>query len=139
VLLGPPGVGKTYFCSAIIEWIYNVVPSFRYWHEREFFSRLRSTIRDNSGEYSKEVEYMMDDFFVMYDDFGSCGVNQGNFREENILAMIDIRYESGKPTVITSNLNKKSITEIYGVRAASRIFDKCNLVIEMESMPDRRK
>ncbi len=137
--MGPPGVGKTYFCSAIIEWIYQEVPSFRYWHERDFFSRLRSVIGNESGEYSKEVEYMMDDFFVMYDDLGACGTNQGKFREENILAFIDIRYESTKPTVITTNMTKKAIFDTYGDRAYSRLFDKSNLIIDMCALPDRRK
>lgn len=137
VVMGPPGVGKTYFCSALIEWVCKKYANFRYWHEREFFTRLRGVIRDNSGEWSKEVEYILDDEFVMYDDLGCCGFNE--WRKETILAMVDIRYESTKPTVITTNLNKKSIYDNLGERTYSRIFDKSNLLIDMSDMPDRRQ
>jgi DNA replication protein DnaC len=137
VILGPPGVGKTYFCSALIEWIYGKVPTFRYWHEREFFTRIRGVVGASSGEYSKEVENMLDDHFVMYDDLGCCGIN--DWRKEILLSMIDIRYESAKPTVITTNLTKKNIHDGLGDRSASRLFDRTNLIIDMSSMPDRRQ
>lgn len=136
VLLGPPGVGKTYFCSAILSWIYGKVPTFRYWHEREFFTRIRGVIRDDSGEYSKEVENMLDDHFIMYDDLGCCGVSE--WRKEILLSLIDIRYESQLPTIITTNLTQKAIQSSLGPRSASRMFDCTNLLIDMSSMKDRR-
>lgn len=83
------------------------------------------------------MEHMLDDHFVMYDDLGCCGVNE--WRKEVLLSMIDIRYESTRPTVITTNMTKKSMEDQLGFRSASRLFDTANLVIDMTSMPDRRK
>lgn len=137
VILGPPGVGKTYFCSALIHWIHLKTPSWRYWHEREFFTRIRGVIGSNQGDFSKEVENIMDDHFVMYDDMGCCGINE--WRREIILSLIDIRYESTKPTVVTTNLTKKSIQEMMGSRTSSRIFDSSNLILDMSQLPDRRQ
>lgn len=137
VVMGPPGVGKTYFCSALIEWIAKKHSFFRYWHEKDFFTRLRGIVRDNSGEWSKEIEYIMDDDFIMYDDLGFEGIN--DWRKGVILSMIDFRYESMKPTVITTNLNKKFIYDHLGNRTYSRIFDKSNLIIDMSEMKDRRQ
>lgn len=137
ILFGPPGVGKTYFCSALIDWIYYKVPTWRYWHEREFFNRIRGVVGSGRGDFGQEVENVLDDHFVMYDDLGCCGVNE--WRKEILLSLIDIRYESTKPTVITTNLTKKSIYEMMGSRTASRIFDRSNLILDMGQMPDRRQ
>lgn len=80
---------------------------------------------------------MVDDYFLMFDDMGCCGFSE--WRKEILLSLIDIRYESTLPTVITTNLNKKSVYESLGNRAASRIFDRSNLLIDMTSMPDKRQ
>ena len=58
ILMGPPGVGKTYFCAALIEWISKKYNTFRYWHERDFFTRIRNVIKNNAGDYSSEVAHM---------------------------------------------------------------------------------
>ena len=134
--MGPPGVGKTYFCAALIEWISKKYNTFRYWHERDFFTRIRNVIKNNAGDYSSEVAHILDDEFIMYDDLGCCGFNE--WRKEIVLAMVDIRYESGYPTVITTNMNKNAIYENLGQRTYSRIFDKENCIIDMTGMPDKR-
>ncbi len=89
------------------------------------------------GEYSKEVEYILDDQFVMYDDLGCCGLSE--WRKEVLLSMVDIRYETGNPTIITTNWTKKFMYENLGERSSSRIFDKNNLVVDMSGLKDWRK
>jgi DNA replication protein DnaC len=136
VYLGAPGIGKTYLCSALIPWVHHKFRSYRYWKERDFLSRLRSSM-EGSGDYIREISYMMDDEFIMVDDVGSCGFNE--WRSEVLFSMIDFRYESGKPTVITSNLTRQALTEGLGLRAASRLFASENLVIEIHEGQDLRK
>jgi len=137
VYLGSPGIGKTYFCAALIEWVYGKVNSFRYWNERDFLSRLRAVISGEKGDYLKEMDYILDDQFIMFDDIGSSGVNE--WRQEVLFEMIDRRYRSELPTVITSNLTKSEIYEKLGTRSASRMFAKENLIIELHNGQDVRQ
>lgn len=136
VYLGAPGVGKTYLCSALLAWMHGKVNSYRYWRERDFLSRLRSSM-DGKGDYTHLISCLMDDEFLMLDDLGSCGFNE--WRSEVIFSLIDQRYESQKPTVFTSNLTRQKLTEGLGERAASRLFAKENLLIEIHEGQDLRQ
>ncbi len=136
VYLGAPGIGKTYFCAALIAYVHKRFNTYRYWKERDFFSRLRSRM-EHDGDYITEIGYMMDDDFVMIDDIGSSGIN--NWRSEVLFALIDFRYETGKPTVFTSNLTRDSLSNSLGPRAASRLFAAENLIIEIHEGQDLRK
>lgn len=137
VFLGAPGVGKTYFCAALIPWIFKKVPSFRYWNEREFLSRIRSSISGSiKGDYIGEIRHLLDYEFWMLDDLGSSGFNE--WRREVLLDTIDERYESQLPTVITSNLTREEIKTGLGSRCYSRLFAKENMIIEMHDAPDLR-
>jgi len=113
------------------------VNSFRYWNERDFLSRLRAVISGEKGDYLKEMDYILDDQFIMFDDIGSSGVNE--WRQEVLFEMIDRRYRSELPTVITSNLTKSEIYEKLGTRSASRMFAKENLIIELHNGQDVRQ
>lgn len=137
VFLGGAGIGKTYFCSSLIPWIYKKVPNFRYWEEREFQMRVRSIITEDRGDYMREVQWTLDDHFVMIDDLGSCGFT--DWKKEITLAAIDQRYESEMPTVFTSNLTRKQISDGLGFRSASRLFAAENLIIEMHDAKDQRQ
>lgn len=135
VYLGAPGVGKTYFCSALMPWIHGKTSSYRYWKERDFFSRLRNCM-DGSGDYLREIPLMADDEFLLIDDVGSSGINA--WRAEVLFALIDYRYESQKPTVFTSNLTREALSSALGERASSRLFAKENAIIEIHDGLDLR-
>lgn len=83
------------------------------------------------------LEWMLDDHFVMIDDLGSSGFN--DWRREVLLHAIDTRYESQKPTVFTSNLNRKQIADGLGFRSHSRLFAIENTIIEMHEGKDQRQ
>jgi len=137
VFLGSPGVGKTYFCAALLPWVHPKVRSVRYWNERDLLARLREAISQEKGNYVKQLEYLLDDEFVMLDDMGSCGIN--DWRKEVWFEAIDMRYESQKPTVITSNMTRGEIFSSLGPRCHSRLFSKENLIIEMHDGMDLRQ
>lgn len=137
IYLGAPGVGKTYFCSALIPWIDGKYNTYRYWNERDLLSRLRLVISQEKGDYLKEIEYLLDDQFVMIDDLGSSGVN--DWRKEVIFEIVDRRYQSEMPMVFTSNLTRKEIYDQMGARTHSRLFAKENIVIEMHEGQDMRQ
>jgi DNA replication protein DnaC len=130
IMIGNPGTGKTYFCSGFINDTWGKYESIRYWPEKKLFERLRQTI-DQKGDYEKELEYMIDDELVIFDDIGSSGLTE--WRKEILFNAIDLRYSSMKPTIITSNLTRKEIRENLHDRFCDRLFASENTIIEMNT------
>lgn len=100
-------------------------------------SRLRTSISEEKGDYLKELDYLLDDEFIMIDDLGSSGIT--DWRKEVVFEAIDRRYESQLPTVITSNLTRKEIYEGFGPRIHSRMFARENLILEFHGGEDLRQ
>lgn len=136
VYLGTTGVGKTYFCAALVEWIVTYFDSFRYYNEADLFNRLRDSI-DTKVDYHKTLEMLLDDDIIILDDIGSSGLTE--WRVEQIFAAIDERYNSMKPTIITSNLIRRDFEKMFHQRVVSRLFSKDNIIIEInDETLDRR-
>ena len=59
VFVGNPGIGKTYHCAAVYNWIVqhkkNKDDFIRYYSEANFLNKMRSSINEFSGSY---VEHM---------------------------------------------------------------------------------
>jgi DNA replication protein DnaC len=135
IITGPPGVGKTYFCSALIEVMPQTMQTFRAYHERALLKRLRDKMQDG-GDYLQELHYLTDDDLIIVDDIGSSG--HTDWREEILMELLDYRYSQRKPTVFTSNLNRGDFYNIYHPRIASRMFAKENTIIDLSHMKDQR-
>jgi DNA replication protein DnaC len=137
VFTGASGVGKTYFCSALTEWSFLTFNHRRYHREQDLLSKLRSGISEGQGDYLIGLKYLIDDDFVILDDIAS-GITPDRvtyrdleFRREVFFAFLDYRYNSEKPTVITSNLTRQQFLDIYSERIESRLYATENTIIEM--------
>ena len=134
---GSPGIGKTYFCSAIAEWALQNFDSIRYHHEKNLLARLRQGISDGSGDYERNLGYLIDDELVILDDVGSginpnkCNNRDLEWRREIFFGFLDYRYNSMKPTIITSNFTQNDFMEIYSGRICSRLFANENTIISV--------
>lgn len=91
---------------------------------------------DYKGDYLKELQCILDYEFVIIDDMGSCGLN--DWRREIWFEIINTRYSSMNPTVITTNFTKEEIYSQMGPRSASRILAKENCVIDLHGEEDLR-
>ena len=142
VLVGPPGCGKTYFCSAILEFIPTKCRSFRFYNERQLMQRVRSSIGEyEHGDYLATVRSLMDDDFIIIDDLGVSTreeKSKNEWREEVIMEAIDYRYSTKKPTLITTNLSRPEWDKYYNSRLSSRLFSKENMVVDLSGCPDLR-
>jgi DNA replication protein DnaC len=138
VLLGPPGVGKTYICAALYNYI-SVKPyvTCRYWKEADLFSRIRKDMMAYEGDYSENLTFLTDHDFLILDDLESTGVT--DWRKEALFTFIDSRYNSKKPTVISSNLNEGLINEKLGERFHSRILAAENTIVKINSQDLRKE
>ena len=115
---GNPGCGKTYFCAAIINYCWPRFESCRCWTEKKLMEHLRAGIAEGH-DYTRALSHMVDDEFMIYDDLGSTGFSE--WRKEVIFELIDARYGSMKPTIVTSNLTYTEISSIYHERVWSRL------------------
>jgi DNA replication protein DnaC len=138
VYCGSPGIGKTFFCSALVEFALMEFKHFRYWNESELLKRVRSSMSEYAnGDYLQCLKYLIDDELVIIDDIGSTGLNE--WRKEIIFDAIDERYCSMKPTIFTSNFSRKEFENNFPERVSSRLFAKDNIIIEVNNGTDFRK
>jgi len=138
ILSGNPGCGKTYLCSCIVSWMFGKVRDIYALKESEFFDRIRSSM-DMKGDYRSEIEYQCDHDFFVYDDIGSTGQGSSTgWRQEVLFEVINLRYESQRPTILTTNFTRQEIKEKLGWRTFSRMYAQENSIIEMFGYPDLR-
>jgi DNA replication protein DnaC len=139
VILGPPGVGKTYACAALYNFMEEMFPhvSKRYWKEADLFARIRKDMTVLEGDYAENMTFLTDDMFVLLDDLESTGIT--DWRKEALFTFIDARYNSKKPTVISSNLTPGLINEKLGERFHSRIMAAENVIIEIRGQDLRKE
>lgn len=141
---GSPGIGKTYLCAALSQWSLTHFDSRRYYREENLLRKLRSSIGEGKGEYLDTLQFLIDDEVVILDDVGS-GINPEKeskrdleFRREIFFSFLDYRYNSMKPTIITSNFSKDDFKNVYSERIFSRLFAKENTIITIDNGIDKR-
>lgn len=98
--------------------------------------RLREGI-EMGWEATDTLIRLIDDDVIIYDDLGSQGHN--DWREKIMLEFLDIRYNSEKPTIFTTNLGQNDFEKIYGERIADRLFAEENLILDLSKAPSLRK
>jgi DNA replication protein DnaC len=136
VILGSPGTSKTYLCSALSEWVLDNFQTYRYWMEGNLFERLKRGFESHEGS-PKVLEYLIDDELIILDDVGSNSWTE--WKEDIFFDLVNMRYNSMMPTIITSNLTRKQFYDTYQPRVTSRLFAKENTVIELKDAQDFRE
>lgn len=137
VFTSGPGFGKTHFCSALTEWMHLNFDTFRYHKEEMLLKALRMVISEDHGDWAQALKYKTDDELVILDDVGSwfnaerVHEKDNNWKIEVFFSFLDDRYNSMKPTIITSNLNKAGFLKAYSERVVSRLFAAENTIIEI--------
>lgn len=138
VYSGNAGIGKTHLAASLVEFGLTTFKSFRKWHEYDLLTKVRSSIDEFKGsDYIECLKYLIDDDFIILDDIGSTGLT--DWRKEVLFSAIDMRYNSMKPTLITTNLSRKEFNELFHERFSSRLFASSNTIIEIHDGPDLRQ
>ena len=132
IFLGIPGCGKTYTSIAITLYLYkNALKHgkedfIKFVPQRIIFEELKNCINKNWS-----LSYILDELdralLLTIDDFGAT--RNSEWEKEQMTYIIDRRYVSKKPTIITSNLSLNEISEIYHPRVADRLGASENLII----------
>lgn len=118
LMLGNPGTGKTFSASCIANYLINqkrrvIMTSF---------VKLISIIQNGSKETEQEIiEKLNSAELLIIDDLGA---ERGtDYAIERVYNIVDSRYRSRKPLVLTTNLSLQEMKETSDIRLA-RIYDR---------------
>lgn len=119
MLLGDVGVGKSYTAACVAN---SLMSDYHSVVMTSFVRMLTDLSLDEIGEYTLNLNNAE---LVIIDDFGA--ERSTDFALEKIYNMIDLRYRSKKPLMITTNNKWSDMQNCQDIRYA-RIYDR---VIEM--------
>lgn len=134
LLFGTVGTGKTYIAACIA----NALIDRGYTCLVTNFARLTNTI---NGMYDGKQEYIdgLDRFsLLVIDDLAS--ERDTEYMNEIVTNIIDARYRSGKPMIVTTNLTSEELKnprDVKKQRIYSRLMEMC-IPLEVKGT-DRRK
>ncbi|MFT4445809.1 ATP-binding protein [Parvimonas sp. G1967] len=119
---GKSGAGKTYFASAMVNYLLDMGKRACFITATEFFELMAnysySFYRDKK-ELQDRIDFIRNVDFLVIDDLGNEISNKNN--NSFLSSLLDYRFEKGLNTVITSNLSEYDLAEYYDSRVASRI------------------
>jgi DNA replication protein DnaC len=121
LLIGPRGTGKTQaatlLCAEAIKAGFTAVRVD--WGK--FVRKVRATYGNGTSQSEDDlIEALVAPALVLLDDVGASD-KASDHNERLLTAVIGERYDRGRPTIITANLNKSELEAHLGARAAARI------------------
>jgi len=131
VLVGTAGTGKSHLASAV----FKTLGGGKFVTQRELLGGLRAT-------YGTKLN--RDDFYNQYKNckilvVDEIGLSEGGADEQPMLyEILAYRHDRGKPTVLCSNFNFKTVAEALGERLTDRIAE-CNEKASFEWESYRRR
>lgn len=119
---GKSGAGKTYFASAMVNYMLDKGKRACFITATEFFELMAnysySFYRDKK-ELQDRIDFIRNVDFLVLDDLGNEILSKNN--NSFLSSLLDYRVEKGLNTVITSNFGEYDLAENYDSRVASRI------------------
>src|SRR6185295_5442404 len=143
LLAGDTGTGKTHLAVAALKAIIDKGHEGVFFDYQNLLDRIRSSYDKTSGSGDREAyRSAMESGVLLLDDLGSHRVTE--WVEDIVTSIITYRYNQRKPLIVTTNLDpkgsaaytteggtqvpKKSLREVIGARASSRLFEMCRSV-----------
>ena len=122
---GMPGLGKTFMCNAIAKDILDRCYSVVYYSACDLAKTIISDAFNNGSNEDEqlhvEVKNVYDCDLLILDDLGT-EPNNKIFTSE-LFNIINMRYNSHKPTIISTNLDMNDLREKYTERISSRLIE----------------
>ena len=134
LLFGPVGTGKTFLAACIANALIDRhIPCLV-----TNFSRLVNTIQGNYQNRQEEMDKLNKYTLLVIDDLAA--ERKTEYMDEVVYNIIDARYRSGLPLIVTTNLTREELqnpSDMAKQRVYSRLFEMC-VPIEVAGA-DRRK
>jgi len=137
VFMGETGCGKTHLAAAIVNHRYELGKPALFVVVPDFLDHLRSAFSpDSKVSYDEFFESVKTAPLLVLDDFGEQSTNP--WVKEKLYQLINYRYNSRLPTVITTRLTLDEITEKVDESISSRLMDRNTSVTFWIMAPDFR-
>jgi DNA replication protein DnaC len=156
LLIGEPGSGKTHLAVGVMKQLLDKGHECVFFDYQNLLDRIRSGYDAASGAADREAyRAALEAPVLVLDDLGAHRVTE--WVEDTVTSIITYRCNNRKPMIATSNLPdqdvggkqieytgaggtpvyKKTLSEMIGSRARSRLFEMCK-VIQMPAVEDYR-
>jgi DNA replication protein DnaC len=156
LLIGEPGTGKTHLAVAALRQIVEKGFEGLFCDYQTLLNSIKAGYDPASGSSDKEAyRTALDSEVLLLDDLGAHRVTE--WVEDTVTSIITYRCNHRKPLIATTNLPdqdvggkqveytgaggtpvyKKTLSEMIGTRARSRLFEMCK-VIQMPAVEDYR-
>ncbi len=123
VFMGDTGCGKTHLAAAIVNFRYETGKPALFVVVPDFLDHLRSAFSpDSKVSYDKFFESVKTAPLLVLDDFGEQSTNP--WVKEKLFQLINYRYNSRLPTVITTRLSRDEIMAEVDGSISSRLVDR---------------
>jgi DNA replication protein DnaC len=123
VFMGETGCGKTHLAAAIVNHRYELGRPALFVVVPDFLDHLRSAFSpDSKVSYDDLFESVKTAPLLVLDDFGEQSTNP--WVKEKLYQLINYRYNSRLPTVITTRLSLDEIMEKVDPSISSRLMDR---------------
>lgn len=122
LLFGSVGTGKTYYASAIA----NALIDIDYRVKMEKLSNIVNQLQKTFDEKDEIIRSINRYTLFIFDDLGA--ERNSEYMKEQIFNIIDERYRSGLPFIVTTNLTPdqiKKAQDISDTRIYDRILERC--------------
>jgi DNA replication protein DnaC len=136
------GVGKTHLSYALIDRYIKEYPAtytnkfgdimpkmcpVYFTLENELMLKLRSTYNEwYIGESEEQIYNRLNSYrMLIIDDLGKVQPSNLNFTQNVFFRLIDSRYNSGKPIMITMNMDLEQLVSYLGEASVRRLKDMC--------------
>jgi DNA replication protein DnaC len=123
VFMGETGCGKTHLASAIVNHRYEMGKPALFVVVPDFLDHLRSAFNpDSKISYDQLFESVKTAALLVMDDFGEQSTNP--WVKEKLYQLINYRYNSRMPTVITTRLTLDEVMNEVDPSISSRLVDR---------------
>lgn len=128
LILGSYGNGKSHLAAAIVHAAKAQGHTAVFASVPELLSRIRATYDEEARETEAQLMFALREArLTVLDDLGA--EKRSEWTLEKVYELVDARYRSRRPTVVTTNLTPEELEEQIGHRAYDRLLEMCRVVL----------
>lgn len=120
LMMGKTGLGKTHLSLSIAGAVLEKGYSVLYGSAQDVFGRIQNEYFNRSKADCDTMAIVLETDLLILDDLGA--EFESNFNTATLYNIINGRINSGKPTIISTNLTVQEIQNRYNDRIASRLL-----------------